>query len=1425
MQPSIAGSQFGNGNRIHLGSINFQLPRGPHPNETDRFLAILCPRAVQNEISSIGSEYRASPVDAFCDWTITPDRGLRRWLEQDESRLLWIQDDTNSGHTLFMYRTFDALSNMRTTQGYQDSQPLVISYVFCRPTKHCSKCPTKHSSKCPTTALRVLIYQLIADNKTLFGQPFLTAFMKSYAAQIEDCPEELQFEKLSNIFMATVRDISQRLPRCRILLLVEGLDWCERDDLNDEESFRFMDLMGHAAAQVRGLRWIVSGVSSDRLRRELLGLESQYGGQRKCLTTTEIVTALGLDKSVQLLKRTSSLMRRTFNTAQTSPDNKGKDVSWFRYTKAGRLWLDASDGNHQAVWYEKGKGSSSAPSSLGVRIQELLSGKTEYGLATAYFSFPSVLAEREPSSNPLGLRLPIVAAIWSLFTQFASVACETEDAWSDLLVRMPTGLQSELRKLSLILEKPNHSTNQATPDEDNGCDMLEEWYRDISVVDHTYKMVLIELLVWVASKLSPKNPLLVLDGIELAQAGTYGQVLELIQAFSGPTAKPVRVLLCGNLDAMGIQEGDGRAINGLTALAKWVEFPGNAVNESTEYEGQSASFCLFLAHLLMNGVEFLEGLDFDDIHTRRDQVADAFSDTNQWLWRHNAFRSWISSAGLLWISGKAGSGKSVLAKTIQRHFSRESKAQAKPLFVCDWFYSARMQEVGMAHTSMLRAILYQIMSHHKEVYGAVQHRYRSYLTTDPSRCWTRESLETMLRDVAKSPLTPHTLAVIDALDESEDGTASSESRSELIDMLCDITREASGTMHLIVLSRPDPKIEKKLRRCHRILLHEQNRADIDAIIEAGLNDIRRAWIEVVGFVEGDVEVDETEITNDPTGDPGRHNVASGFIDPTATGSFTGIRVAHHSMGSVEVMPLPADAEDELNDIRTYLQENALGVVLWVSLVLQQLQQYIASDDGFTLGGLTDILHGLPKELDNLYSHIISRLGVLHNPRRLALAKTMLSWIIGASRWASLELHELHGAITLLPEGPQTASNETGRPRHDADSRRQFQIGGNWDLFCEIIYQHCGPLVEIQTVEQPVTAAAFSGQRRGKGRAGPMSTVQLLHQTARSFLEDKTRSGFLHIDTQEAGRWVVLEAYNILGFEEPLLDTPPRPRRNTEHWYMRNVIPVAYLRNYDHPWELAVDDYCRERPLRRLALRIVDQYLHADDWVLVSSFGLHTSHVDDTPDCFLVHWFVNIYHSEVGIHHYCLIRIFIKYCCWRGQTIVLEKAFDLVGQYSSRYTCDAVDWRTVTLAERVHAIAQRAMIQGAMDAIQAIEGAEVSDKFQSLKADLDELWSHYFNLSEITVIFEDWVGMQQWRWEKFQERSARYSLYRHTVPRTIAMGQMHDALYLTIKWLKDCQMSAMNMVNEAARTKVDRWLDVDPPRNPEAPIPVDYGQLH
>jgi hypothetical protein len=484
----------------------------------------------------------------------------------------------------------------------------------------------------------------------------------------------------------------------------------------------------------------------------------------------------------------------------------------------------------------------------------------------------------------------------------------------------------------------------------------------------------------------------------------------------------------------------------------------------------------------------VHSLHFEEVNLRRDRVANAESGTNDWIFFHPAYLRWQQEdSGILWIQGKPGSGKSVLAKSLLKHMYTQigtkqlSKRNDTPV-IADWFYSRRDGAVTMAHHSMIRSILYQIVKERRSVFCQFTETYRQRppCGVGQSCDWTLEELEEMLNKTVVSGV--EIICILDGLDESENNEQRGKTRQTIFAALLKLVSDLPDSrLKFIILSRPTTDIERVFaqqakcashdtgehKRCHKIILQEENLKDIETIVDNGLRSLQEA-------------LHSFSWSNDESDDPG--TLASIFST-----------MQRH--------------EDEgLEEIRAYLLHNTKGVILWVTLVIKALESHCRCG-GVTTTELKRKLKSLPADLVELYQYIVKDLERKLPKETLEKSRKILMWVSGASSMHSLSLQELWDALAI-PEDVEMAL------QCKTDYRITYGVPiKNWNSFRAILYEWCGPFVEVIIPE----SKRSSDRRKSDEREQIEATyvIQLLHQTVKDFFADNKVSSTLCFREDEA----------------------------------------------------------------------------------------------------------------------------------------------------------------------------------------------------------------------------------------------------------------------------------------------------------------------
>jgi len=204
-----------------------------------------------------------------------------------------------------------------------------------------------------------------------------------------------------------------------------------------------------------------------------------------------------------------------------------------------------------------------------------------------------------------------------------------------------------------------------------------------------------------------------------------------------------------------------------------------------------------------------------------------------WLLESKEYDAWMSSksSSMLFIEGKAGSGKSTLVR-----FVRDRLHGPKPNIVADFFYSIRDGELHRSHEVMLRSLLYDILEADESCFIHVQETYRDLLPSGSNGVtkWPYKSLKKILQQCCTRQLRSGLVLIVDALDESDDSD-----REDITTLLWNFAA-TKGNVKVCLASRPINDLPKGFDtdpRCHHLLLQERNKQDIEKYTHHFLGDL------------------------------------------------------------------------------------------------------------------------------------------------------------------------------------------------------------------------------------------------------------------------------------------------------------------------------------------------------------------------------------------------------------------------------------------------------------------------------------------------------------------------------------------------------------------------------------------------------------
>lgn len=240
---------------------------------------------------------------------------------------------------------------------------------------------------------------------------------------------------------------------------------------------------------------------------------------------------------------------------------------------------------------------------------------------------------------------------------------------------------------------------------------------------------------------------------------------------------------------------------------------------------------LFLHHL--NFLGCLKTLYFDGLFSYRDKIARQHISTLGWLDKNPILLDLkANKSELVWLSGKPGSGKSILSKHLVDDFTRIFSKQ-QGVVIASFFFNDRGVELEKSQEGFLRGLLYQMLSAVPSLFKHILPRYRSMrdVTRNLSH-WHLEFLEEALILMIGDPKVKRVIVLIDGLDECQEG-----SKIPVLDFITE-TFAKQPSSQIFITSRPEPAIDGRLRPYPTIRLDSFNNEDIKTYVTQELQKPR-----------------------------------------------------------------------------------------------------------------------------------------------------------------------------------------------------------------------------------------------------------------------------------------------------------------------------------------------------------------------------------------------------------------------------------------------------------------------------------------------------------------------------------------------------------------------------------------------------------
>lgn len=494
-----------------------------------------------------------------------------------------------------------------------------------------------------------------------------------------------------------------------------------------------------------------------------------------------------------------------------------------------------------------------------------------------------------------------------------------------------------------------------------------------------------------------------------------------------------------------------------------------------------------------------------------------------------------SDSGALAIVGKAGCGKSVLAKTIQEgvchHWGQPRQSgDNRDLLVSDWFYCRRRGDIFTAYSSLLRNVLSQLLLKSKSLFRRYKLLHRQKLAAR-SQTWANDELEQIMENITTSDLS--ILMIFDAIDEAED--------DRIVSFVENLVSKPESSIKAILLSRPTEALETPFWETQKVTLQDENSQDIHILVQHGLSKL-------LSIMNGQYKESESEL-------PVRV-VPNG---PIKFKTHAALRQTSHSSPQPAAAPFTSrrlGKSLDLDVLGKSIRERAGGVILWVVLVFDAMFKFAKREPLITLEGFMLCIAELPRDINALYSQMVMDLTDTMSDPALRTARKALIWINTASQFRAFTMEELWDAL---------AASSVELDDSDSGSSRRSLIGGrieiqSWKDYSRILRRLCGSLIEILPLK---SATSTAGPERytdvDSQTISGKCVVQLMHQTVKDFLKLPEAGVFQFSETSAQSESLHgCQIFMRSALPDEIDSIIPLPRDRPQDWVFFSAEMARYL---------------------------------------------------------------------------------------------------------------------------------------------------------------------------------------------------------------------------------------------------------------------------
>ncbi|KAH9989294.1 hypothetical protein BJV77DRAFT_1151561 [Russula vinacea] len=221
-----------------------------------------------------------------------------------------------------------------------------------------------------------------------------------------------------------------------------------------------------------------------------------------------------------------------------------------------------------------------------------------------------------------------------------------------------------------------------------------------------------------------------------------------------------------------------------------------------------------------------------------------YKGTATWFFQGSVYNEWKSTASLLWIHGKPGSGKSILCSTIIEDIRAMCNAGQASM---GYFYFD-FRDISKQHWhDLVPSLLTQLSARSDPRCDILSRFYFDH--GNGAQQPSDDTLTQCLKELLTLPDQPPIFLILDALDECPDISGIPSPRDQVLQLVKELVNLHLPNLHICVTSRPEVDIRDVLEplTSRRVSLHDQTgqKKDIEdyvkSVVYSDSEPIMRRW--------------------------------------------------------------------------------------------------------------------------------------------------------------------------------------------------------------------------------------------------------------------------------------------------------------------------------------------------------------------------------------------------------------------------------------------------------------------------------------------------------------------------------------------------------------------------------------------------------